>query len=122
MASARPEIRGSVSDLHAAAAAAGRGLDQDREAHVLGDLQRLGFGRHFAVRARHHRNAELLRRLLGRDLVAHDANVLGRRPDERDRVLLEDLGEAGILGQEAVARMHRVGAGDLASAQEGAEC
>ena len=27
---------------------------------------------------------------------------------------VEDLGEAGVLGQEAVAGMHRVGAGDLA--------
>ncbi len=67
-----------------------------------------------AVGARHHRNAELLGRLLGLDLVAHDADVLGRRADEGDRVLLEDLGEAGVLGQEAIARMHGVGAGDLA--------
>ena len=42
----------------------------------------------------------------------------GLRPDEMDVVLLEYLGEAGVLRQEAVARMHRVGAGDLAGGQQ----
>ena len=40
--------------------------------------------------------------------------MLGARADEGDLVLFEDLGEAGILGEEAIARMHGVGAGDLA--------
>ena len=31
---------------------------------------------------------------------------------------LEDLGEAGVLGEEAVARMDRVGAGDLAGGDD----
>ena len=31
---------------------------------------------------------------------------------------LEDFGEARVLGQEAVARMHRVGAGDLAGGEQ----
>ena len=34
-------------------------------------------------------------------------------------VLLEDLGEAGILGEEAVAGMHRIRAGDLAGRDDG---
>ena len=34
-------------------------------------------------------------------------------------MLFEDLGEAGVLGQEAVARMHGIGAGDLAGRDEG---
>ena len=54
------------------------------------------------------------RRLLGLDLVAHQPDMLGGRADKGDVVLFEDLGEAGVLGEEAVARMHRVGAGDLA--------
>ena len=33
-------------------------------------------------------------------------------------VVGEDLGKAGILGEEAVARMHRVGAGDLAGREQ----
>ena len=45
--------------------------------------------------------------------------MLGGRPDKGDVVLFEDLGEAGILGEEAVAGMHRVGAGDLAGRHDG---
>ena len=33
-------------------------------------------------------------------------------------MLFEDLGEAGVLGQEAVAGMHGVGAGDLAGGEQ----
>ena len=40
--------------------------------------------------------------------------MLGLRPDERDAVLLDDLGEARVLRQKAVARMDRLRAGDLA--------
>jgi hypothetical protein len=43
---------------------------------------------------------------------------IGRRPDEGDAVLFQNLGEAGVLGQEAVARMDRVGPGDLAGGQQ----
>ena len=113
-----PQIGGRVGDLHAAAAAAGGRLDQHGETHGLGDLHRLGLAGDGAVGARHYGNAEALCGLLRRDLIAHDADVLGRRPDEGDLVLFEDLGEAGVLRQEAVARMHGVGAGDLAGSQQ----
>jgi hypothetical protein len=43
--------------------------------------------------------------LLGLDLVAHDADVLGGRADEGDAVGIEDIGELGVLRQEAVARV-----------------
>ena len=49
-----------------------------------------------------------------RDLVAHQTDVLGAGADEIDVVLGENFGKAGVLGEEAVARMHGVGAGDLA--------
>ena len=112
------QVLGRARDLHAAPAAAGRGLDQHGEAHLLGDLHRLRLVGDGAVRARHDRNAEPLGRLLGLDLVAHDADVLGRRADEGDLVLFQDLGEARVLGQEAVARMDGVGAGDLAGGEQ----
>ena len=57
-----------------------------------------------------HGNSEPRRRPPGRDLVAHDADMLGLGADEGDFVLFENIGEAGVLGQEAVARMDRVGA------------
>ena len=41
--------------------------------------------------------------------------MLGRRADEGDAVLLDDLGEVGVLRQEAEAGMDRVGAGDVAA-------
>ncbi len=43
---------------------------------------------------------------------------LGLRADEMDVVLVEDFGEARVLGQKAVARMHGVGAGDLAGGEQ----
>ena len=66
----------------------------------------------------HHRNAEPLGGALGLDLVAHQADVRGLRPDEMDIVLVEDFGEARILREESIARMHRVGAGDLAGGKQ----
>ena len=84
----------------------------------LRDRQRLLVGGDAAVGARHHRDAEPLGGALGLDLVAHQADVLGLRADEMDVVLVEDFGEARVLRQEAVARMHRVGAGDLAGGEQ----
>jgi hypothetical protein len=57
-------------------------------------------------------------RALGLDLVAHQADVLGLGSDEMHAVLAEDLGKARVLRQEAVARMHRLGAGDLAGGKQ----
>ena len=44
--------------------------------------------------------------------------MLGLRADEVQIVVGEDFGEARIFGQEAVARMHGVGAGDLAGREQ----
>ena len=84
----------------------------------VGDRHRLVFGGDAAVGARHHGNAEPLGGALGLDLVAHDADMLGLGADEGEIVLGEDLGEAGVLGQKAVAGMHGVGAGDLAGGEQ----
>jgi pyruvate carboxylase len=63
-------------------------------------------------------DARLGRELLRFDLVAHRADRLGRRADEGDAGLVERLGEALALGQEAVARVHRLGAGRLAGVDD----
>ena len=112
------QVVGGFGDLHAAAAAAGGRLDQHRKADRLRDRHRVVVGPDRAVGAGHHRNAEPLGGALGLDLVAHDADVLGLRADEMQIVLGEDFGEAGVLRQEAVAGMHRVGAGDLAGREQ----
>jgi hypothetical protein len=46
------------------------------------------------------------RGLLGLDLVAHQADVFGLRPDEMQIVLGEDFGKAGVFRQKAVAGMY----------------
>ena len=45
-----------------------------------------------------------------RDLVAHRLDRLGRRTDERDPFGRDRPGEVGVLGEEAVAGVHAVGA------------
>ncbi len=44
--------------------------------------------------------------------------MFGLGTDEVQAVIVEDLGKARVLRQEAVARMHRVGAGDFAGRQD----
>ena len=72
-----------------------------------------------AVGAGHDRHAGRLDRVLGGDLVAHHPDVFGLRADEGDAGLLDDLGELGVLGQEAVARVDRLRAGDLGGGDDG---
>ena len=47
--------------------------------------------------------------------------MLALGADEGDAVLVEDVGEARILGEEPVAGMDRVGAGDLARGEQGGD-
>ena len=51
--------------------------------------------------------------LLRLDLVAHRLDGFDVGPDKHDAGLFERAGEGGILGQEAIARMDRLGAGRL---------
>ena len=48
------------------------------------------------------------------DLVAHRGDGVGIRPDEDDAGRLQRARKRLALGEEAVARMHRLGAGRLA--------
>ena len=74
---------------------------------------RLGLGEvaDRAVGAGDQRQAERAGGALGLDLVAHRADMLGLGADPDDVVALDDLGEARVLAEEAVAGMDRVGAG-----------
>jgi len=47
--------------------------------------------------------------------------VLGLGADEMQIVIGEDFGEAGVLRQKAVARMHGIDAGDLAGRKQGGD-
>ncbi len=66
----------------------------------------------------HDGNAQPLGGAFRLDLVAHDANMVARRTDEGDVVRSQDVGEASILRQEAVAGMHGIRAGYLAGGDD----
>ena len=117
MASERAEaeaflgLLGVVGDAHALAAAAGGGLDHDGIADLAGDLDgMLGVG-DLAEVARNGRNLGLGGRLLALDLVAHGGDRARVRADEDDAGLRQRHREGLALGQEAVARVHGLGAG-----------
>src|SRR5262249_11630673 len=65
-----------------------------------------------------HGDAGLGHRGARADLVAHEAHGVGRRADPGQLALGTDLRELGVLGQEAVAGVDRVGAGDLGGADD----
>ena len=101
-----------TSRNNAAAAAARRGLEQHRILHRLGDGARLLHRGYRPGRARHQRHAQPAHGVLGRDLVAHQPDVVRRRADEGEAMRFHHLGESGVLAEEAVARMNGVGARD----------
>ena len=112
-----------AGDLQAAAAAAERRLDRDRQAVLLGerdDLRRAGHG---IGGAGHQRRAGPLGDLPGGDLVAEVADGLRRRADPGQPGVEHRLGEVGVLRQEPVAGVDGVGTGlrggreDLADVQ-----
>ena len=91
-----------VDHPHAAAAAAGRRLDQHRQL-VGGHGVGVEFLEHRHARGRHH--------LLRLDLGAHRRDRGNRRTDPRQARLGHRCGEFGILREEPVTGMDGVGAG-----------
>ena len=101
---------GARRDLHALAAAAGRGLDQHRPADAPGLLAqhlRVLVG---AVITGHHGHARRGHQRLGFRFAPHRAYRVGGRTDEDDAGFGASLGEGGVFGQEAVTRVDRLGA------------
>ena len=105
------DLGGRMRDPHALAAAAGGGLDHHRIADLVGDLHRVLFVLDDAEIARHGRDVGLGGRLLGFDLVAHRGDRAGIGTDEDDAGLGQRARKGFALRQEAVAGMHRLGAG-----------
>ena len=98
------ELGRLAHDAHSPAAAPRRRLDDEREA----DLVRLS--------GRKDGHAGLLRDPLRLELVSSLAQSLGRRADEDEPRGFDGLREVGVLGEEAVAGVNRVGAGRLCGA------
>ena len=94
-------------DLHPAPAAAGRGLDRDRPAVAVAELDH-GRSADLLGRARHDRHARRRHAPARADLGAHRLDRRGRRADPDQPGRLAGAGERRVLGQEPVARVDRL--------------
>src|SRR3989454_962389 len=99
-------------DAHAAPAPAGRGLEDDRVADPVCDVDRLRRILQRQLAAGHHGDAGLIRQLARLRLVAHEPDRLGRGPDERDRAGAAHLGERRVFGEESVPGVDRLAVRD----------
>ncbi|CDZ89351.1 Choline dehydrogenase [Rhodococcus ruber] len=105
------DLLDGVRDLHAAAATAEGRLDRDRHAVLLRELHDLvGIG-DGVLGARGHRGLGALGDVPCGDLVTEVADGLRGGADPDQAGVDHGLGEVGVLGQEAVAGVDRVGAG-----------
>ncbi len=109
---------GGAHDLHALAAAAGGGLDQQRVAELGPEQRDLVGGVDRVGRAGNDRDAGGLHGLAGLRLRAHQLDRGGRGPDPGEPGRLHCTGEARVLGQEPVPGMHRLGAGTPGRGQQ----
>ncbi len=104
---------------HPAAAAARRGLQDHRISGFLRERESLVQGLDGARRPGYGRHAGRGHRPPGQRLVPHFPEGFRRRADEGDMTVLEDLREIGVLREETVAGMDRVGLGDLGGRNDG---
>jgi hypothetical protein len=104
-----PQLLAGVDPTHPAAAAARDRLGEHGEADLVGTgQQRLDVGGR--RRRLEHRHARGDRVLLRRHLVAGHLEHVAAGADEGDAVVGGRLGQLGVLGEEAVAGVDRVGA------------
>ncbi len=105
LAAGRLDLRrqfGQFADhTHSATTTASRGLDQHGQL-IRGDGVGIELVEHRHARGGHH--------LLGLDLGAHRRNGGGRRADPRQARVQHGRGEFGVLREESVAGVDRVGA------------
>ena len=117
----RVDQRGlGMHHAHAATAATASRLDDHRVAHCFGntaDLHRIV--RQFTVRTGHAGHARLDHGLLGRHLVAHGADVFGRRANKLETTLFHALGKVGVFTEKTVARVDRLGIRHLGRRDDG---
>src|SRR5262249_3868088 len=102
-----------ASNAHAAAAATGRGLDQDRVADVPGDAERLILGGGQPVRTGDQRYLCLPGDLLGLVLVAELPHRVVRGAYELDVAIGANLADFRFLRKEAIAWLKGIDVGLL---------
>ena len=103
----------SRHDLHAAPAAARRGLEDHGEADLLGQPSASPRLEDAAATPATAGSPAFSMASRAADLVAHEADASGPRADEAQPHGLHDLGELGVLGEEPVAGVDRVRPGQL---------
>ncbi len=114
------QCRVLANDAHAPPTAPELGLDQQGEPDLVGRLREIcgpRVGRHHDAGQDGH--PRLTHAPLRLDLGPHRVDDLGRRTDERQPCRIARAGEPCVLGQEAVPRVHRVGAGGACRAEYG---
>ena len=99
----------------ALAAAAGAGLDHHRVTDAAGDFNRALGRLDGAVDAGNAVDAGHQREFFGFDFVAHGRNRVVLWADEDNACLFGPARKIGVFAEETVARVHRLGAGLLAS-------
>ncbi len=112
------EVLHARDQPHATAAAAGYGLDHDRQTNLRRHFARFGDTCDRTVAARDHGASRGLHRALGLGLVPHFVNHLRWRTDPDQLMVNTDLGKIGVFGEETIAGMNRVGVGDFGRRNE----
>ncbi len=107
------QILGVAHNPHAAPAAAGLGLQDDRIANLSGPLARLFGRRQNPVRSRQNRHLGLLHCLARFFFFAHQPRHFRRRPNELDIRRAAHFGEVRVLAQQSVSGMDRLHIGNL---------
>jgi hypothetical protein len=100
-----------AGDLQAAPAATKRGLDRHGQAVLLGECDDLVRPPHRLGRTGYEGRAGPLRDVPGGHLVPEVADGLRRGADPGETRLEHRLGEVGVLGEESVPGVDRVGGG-----------
>ena len=113
------ELARRADHAHALAAAAGRRLEQHRVADALRLVEGVLVVAQHPVRAGDRRQAEAAEEPPRGLLRGEPLEDLRRGPDERELVGADRIGEAGVLGQEAVPGVDRVAAGDDGRGDDG---
>ena len=102
------ELRVALDHAHAAPAPAPARLEHHRVADALRQRAAAARSRGSGAGRGHHGHARRDRKVARRDLVAEHAHGVRARADEDDAGRGTRLGELGVLGEETVARVHRV--------------
>ena len=103
------DVVGRAGDAQPLPTATGGRLDRDRIADLVGRREHVGGASGRGRRSRHDRNPGFAHPRASRDLGAHGLDRVGRRADPHEPRRLDVARESGVLREEAVTGMDRLG-------------